>query len=69
MRSEKLKMIDPEHDFPLVPRRTSPLYLTYMDTPPPNNASLDPPVATDMRGEDERASVGHDIHNEIHTKG
>ena len=38
----------------------SPLYPTYMDAPPPDNASLDPPVATNMRGEEEGASGDHD---------
>jgi len=32
-----------------------------MDAPPPDNASLDPPVATDMRGEEEGASADHDV--------
>ena len=28
-----------------------------MDAPPPDNASLDPPVATDMRVEEDEASA------------
>ena len=31
-----------------------------MDAPTPDNASLDPPVATDMRGEEGGASGDHD---------
>ena len=31
-----------------------------MDAPTPDNASLDPPVTTNMRGEEEGASGDHD---------
>jgi len=32
-----------------------------MEAPPPDNASMDPPVATDMQGEEEGASADHDV--------
>ena len=35
----------------------SPLYPTYMDAPPPNNALLDPPLANDMKGEEDRLKL------------
>ena len=32
-----------------------------MDAPPPDKASMDPSVATDMQGEEEGASADHDV--------